>query len=111
MNYSKSKAEKLVKEFDYLKEEKYYPYGSKGKAFDIISLEAVVEKFPRYNFENMQKELNDKGYADKQDAKLVGGNHWYVKVNISDVDTALSADLIEVLKRLKITNDIAKIPN
>ena len=111
MNYSKSKAEKLVKEFDYLKEEKYYPYGSKGKAFDIISLEAVVEKFPRYNVENIQKERNDKGYADKQDAKLAGGNHWYVKVNISDGETKMVADLKEVLTRLKIVNDIDKIPN
>jgi hypothetical protein len=111
MEYSKSKAEKLIKEFDYLREEKYYPYGSKGKAFGILSLEAVPEKFQRYTFENMQREFKDKGYADKQDAKLAGGNHWYVKVNISDGDTDILADLIEVLKRLKIPNDIGKIPN
>lgn len=31
MNYSRSKAEKLVSEFSYLKTKSYFPYGKEGK--------------------------------------------------------------------------------
>lgn len=42
MNYSKSKAEKLVTEFDYLKTKPYFPYGKEGKEFKITELKAVL---------------------------------------------------------------------
>ena len=111
MNYSKSKAEKLVKEFDYLKDEKYYPYGKKGKEFDIVSLEVLVETIARHTMEYFASERENKTYGDEEDAKLAKGNNWFVKVNISDGETKIAADLKEVLSRLKIVNDIEKIPN
>lgn len=111
MNYSKSKAEKLVKEFDYLKEEKYYPYGKKGKVFDIVSLEVMAETTPRHTMEYFASERKNKTYGDEEDARLAKGNNWFIKVNISDGETKMVADLKEVLTRLKIVNDIDKIPN
>ncbi|MCU0469888.1 MAG: hypothetical protein MUF58_14935 [Arcicella sp.] len=111
MNYSKSKAEKLVKEFDYLKSEKYYPFGTKGKACSILSLEAIPEKFKISGIEVALEINRNKNYIEEQNLKLANGNNWYVKVNIYDGHTEFQNDLSEVLKRLKIANDIDKIPN
>ena len=110
MNYSKSKAEKLVTEFDYLKNKPYFPYGKEGKEFKITEIKAFPET-TRRTPENRAKEMNNKNYFKDNDIKLAQGYNWFVKVIISDNDTILEKDLKDVLSRLKIQNDIDDISN
>ncbi|MDG1778667.1 MAG: hypothetical protein P8H23_04900 [Flavobacteriaceae bacterium] len=83
MNYSKSKAEKLVTEFDYLKNKPYFPYRKEGKEFKITELKAVPETTKRTPI-NMSRYMNNKDYFVENDLKLEQGNNWFVKVIISD---------------------------
>ena len=94
MNYSKSKAEKLVTEFDYLKTKPYFPYGKEGKEFKITELKAV-------------QKLSTESLSEPKisENKTV----WYVSVSMTDNETTLTKQLKEVLSRLKIPNDIQDV--
>ncbi|WP_445956411.1 hypothetical protein [Yeosuana sp.] len=107
MNYSKSKAEKLVTEFDYLKTKPYFPYGKEGKEFKITELKAVPETIKK-RVENFSK---PESYFEQKNKELAQGYNWFVKVTISDNETIIEKDLKDVLSRLKIQNDIDDIPN
>ncbi|APY12163.1 hypothetical protein BWZ22_13430 [Seonamhaeicola sp. S2-3] len=91
MNYSKSKAEKLVTEFDYLKSKPYFPYGKEGKEFKITELKAVPK-------------LGAESFAEPPipENEII----WYVLVLITHNNETISKDLKDVLKTLKIDNDI-----
>ena len=110
MNEDLQKAEKLVKEFDYLKSKPYYPYGKEGKEFKIDSLFAIPESAKRTP-ETMALMRQDKDYIDNKNKELAQGDNWYVKVIISDSITKIEKDLKDVLSRLKIQHDINNIPN
>ncbi|WP_136480486.1 hypothetical protein [Cognatitamlana onchidii] len=91
MNYSKSKAEKLVTEFDYLKTKPYFPYGKEGKEFKITELKAV-QKFSAESF----------AIPPTPENEII----WYVLVFMKHDNETINKDLKDVLKTLKIENDI-----
>ncbi|APY12178.1 hypothetical protein BWZ22_13505 [Seonamhaeicola sp. S2-3] len=101
MNYSKSKAEKLVTEFDYLKSKPYFPYGKEGKEFKITSLETINK---------LGAERYAKSDSKKQYKEPIKENY-HVLVVISDGETEIRKDLVDVLSRLKIQHDIDNVPN
>lgn len=90
--YSKKKAEKLAKEFGYLKGKLYFPFGEEGRTFTIDSIET------REHGTWIERNHGE-------------GKDWDVMVKIKDQNEELEKPLEEVLKSLKIKHDIENMFN
>ena len=109
--YKKLKAEKLVKEFDYLKTKSYYPLGPEGREYKITDLEIQL---PDLEISILMKEVHKRknpNYKEQMDKEHHDGANWKVLVIISDNKDMIKIELEKVLKVLKIRHDIDKIFN
>lgn len=109
--YSKLKAEKLTKEFDYLKTKSYFPFGTEGREFEITSIEIKLDEFI---FDHLMLQVNkykNPNYKQETLENHQNGNNWKVLLTISNSDDIIKVELEEVLKVLKIRHDIIKIFN
>ena len=99
--YKKEKAEKLIKEFNYLIGEKYYPFGKKGRVFKIedITTELSINK--------TQHTMRD----ENSDSNHRSGENWKVLLIISESNDKMKVELTECLGVLKIRHDIDKLFN
>jgi len=108
--YSKLKAEKLTKEFDYLKNKSYYPFGLEGREFKITLIEIKLNEF---DFHPFMVEVDKKNPKYKQQVleNHQNGNNWKVILTISNSNDIINLELEVVLKSLKIIHDISKVFN
>ena len=109
--YSKLKAEKLTKEFDYLKTKSYFPFGPEGREFKIKLIEIMLDELV---FDHLMLQVNKyKNPNYKQEAleKHQNGNNWKVILTISNSEDIIKVELEEALKVLKIRHDINKAFN
>jgi CO dehydrogenase nickel-insertion accessory protein CooC1 len=106
--YSKLKAEKLTKEFDYLKTKSYFPFGIEGREFKITLIETTLDELV---FDHIMLHVNkykNPNYKQETLENHQNGNNWKVILTISHSDDIIKVELEEVLKVLKIRHDIAK---
>lgn len=109
--FTKLKAEKLVKEFTYLKTKSYFPFGLKGREFKIADLEY---KLPELNLNPNTVHINKRdnpNYVEEREEKHQNGENWKVIVTIKNATDKFEVEILEVLKVLKIRHDIEKIFN
>ena len=106
--YSKFKAEKLIIEFDYLKNKSYFPFGLEGREFEITFIETKLDELVfDYPMLQVNKRKNP-NYEQETLENHQNGNNWKVILTISNSDDIIKVELEEVLKVLKIRHDIAK---
>jgi hypothetical protein len=108
--YSKLKAEKLTKEFDYLKTKSYFPLGTEGREFTITDLKTIEPQISHLESQVLKKR-HPGDYENKLAEKKEKSTEWKVAVIITDKTDKLEVELEEVLKVLKIRHDISKIFN
>ena len=108
--YSKLKAEKLFKEFDYLKTKSYFPFGLEGQEFKIIELKIIEPKISDFDSEVLKKR-HPKDFENKLSETKEKSIEWKVIVIITNKTDKIEVELEEVLKVLKIRNDIDKFSN
>ncbi len=100
-SYSKPKAEILIKEFGYLVDSPYYPYGKQGKEFTIKSLSLI---------EDMYTEMYALKHNEPEEFKKRLKYRVLVKVSSPDNSVPeLELDLEDVLKTLGIKHNIAEV--
>jgi hypothetical protein len=108
--YSKLKAEKLTKEFDYLKTKSYFPLGTEGREFKITDLKTIEPQIYHLELQVLKKQ-HPGDYENKLAEKKEKSTEWKVAVIITDKTDKLEVELEEVLKVLKIRHDISKLFN
>lgn len=108
--YSKLKAEKLIIEFDYLKNKSYFPFGQEGREFKITDLKTREPQISYVESEILKKR-HPGDYENKLAEKKEKSIEWKVTVIITDKTDKVEVELEEALKVLKIRHDISKIFN
>ncbi len=107
--YSRNKAEKLKKEFGYLKGKSYFPYGKEGKECKIEDLNLSVKKVNTMTPEFHAYGEGNPNYEKEENERLALDNNWNVNVIISDGEEEIINDLEDVLSKLHIRHNINKI--
>ena len=108
--YSKLKAEKLTKEFDYLKTKSYFPLGTEGREFTITDLKTIEPQFSPLELLVLKKQ-HPGDYENKLAEEKEKSIEWKVAVIITDKTDEVEVELEEALSVLKIRHDISKIFN
>ena len=108
--YSKLKAEKLTKEFDYLKTKSYFPLGQEGREFKITDLKTREPQISYLESEVLKKR-HPGDYENKLAETKEKSIEWKVIVIITNKTDKIEVELEEVLKVLKIRHDIDKFSN
>ena len=105
--YTKVKAEKLAKEFNYLKMKPYFPFGLEGREYKITDIE---NRLPELQFSPLELEVIKKNpnFKNKSIEANEKGANWKVLVIITDKKDKIEVELEDVLKVLKIRHDIEK---
>ena len=105
--YTKVKAEKLAKEFNYLETKSYFPFGSEGREFKISRIEnwLLELEFSPVELVIIKKNPN---YKNKKIEEYENGANWKVFVIITDKGDDIKLELEEVLKVLQIRHNIDK---
>ncbi|MBW4362823.1 hypothetical protein [Flavobacterium taihuense] len=108
--YSKLKAEKLIIEFDYLKNKSYFPFGPEGREFKITDLK-ITEPQISYVESLILKKRHPGDSENKLTEEKEKSIEWKVTIIITDKTDTLEVELEESLKVLKIRHDISKMFN
>lgn len=105
--YTKIKAEKLAKEFNYLKTKSYFPFGLAGREYKITDLE---NRLPELQFSPIELEIIKKNpnFKNKNIEQNEKGANWKIIVIITDKKDKIEVELEEALKVLKVRHDIDK---
>ena len=106
--YRQVKAEKLSKEFNYLKTKSYFPFGTEGREFKITDIE---KRLPELQFSPLMLQVNkykNPNYKTESLEEHQNGENWKVIVIITDEKDKIEVELEEALKVLKIRHDIEK---
>ena len=106
--YSKLKAEKLTKEFDYLKTKSYYPFGREGQEFKITLIKTTLDELVFNHTKLRANKGKNPNYEQETLENHQNGNNWKVILTISNSADLIKVELEDVLKVLKIRHDIAK---
>ena len=110
--YSEQKAGKIIVEFQYLIGKEYFPFGIEGRKFMITEIKSKLINFPIKNYPKHYAQKNTAPeHIEKLNLEHMKSDNWIVEVIIKDNDDEFPKELNEVLKVLKIKNDIDKIFN
>uniref|UniRef100_UPI00404995E6 hypothetical protein n=1 Tax=Gelidibacter sp. TaxID=2018083 RepID=UPI00404995E6 len=108
--YRKEKAQKLVKEFNYLVGEAYYPLGKKGREFKITEIKSELPEL-KIDWAIRQVNSDNPYFIDEKERAHSEGNNWKVYLYAEDKTDKLKVELEDGLSKLRIRHDIDKLFN